>query len=706
VEWLDDSEMQAQHDEDYRCSREVVNESSLHDWMHSREQQPGDSSASLQILKDPVIVNKSLGRKTVEYTIQTSVTTVKRRYRDFEALRYGLIQRFPGSVVPPLPERKQIGKLDPKFIEGRRLHLECFLRALIKNVFFGNDDMFVEFIASSSQFDRKSAMMSRKTLIKTNKLTNASKRWSQALLETESPKDPIVLLDMTIKELEVMKKSLMQTRDTLKHFGLMMTKTSEASSAVAEALLNTQTAENNYLVLNSSTAAPIQYSSLMGEIFRLNTVAMDTSSRIQQTEVNNMYETLMAPLRYEIMYVDTMLNSVRKTKSSMVKHISTIKTYREAKNQPDAAKFVGVQLGFVNDPGDGLHNDGGDGGDDDGGGGQRTRLLPPLASVEMDKTRRKLTKLRMAAVNTQRNARRDIVGTLVLALNRFRTERVERIRLASMLFAQIRTDQLGQLCATWQRLKMDLGEAAKAVIVDSTTMSIVTGTAATTTTATTTMIVPPHTTTNRITGNNPFLVGDGSLMNEPSIPTTLGGSKNIDSLPGPTTRRSSQLRAIYQFTGEHEDELTVQPGEILAGAVADEDPEWYVATSQATGKTGLVPANFVEVVGPVNNTGTANNDDGDIVEEDDANEVPPEEPDEQQQQQHQQNGGNHEHDDDDEDPEDVSDYQPRNNDRPPVTNYIQMTQQSLKHPAAAASSTTTTTSTTTMGGKKRTQVDL
>lgn len=59
--------------------------------------------------------------------------SVVRRFRDFEWLFCALVDKWPGLVVPPLPEKALAGKVSgadftPEFIEARRRHLETFLR--------------------------------------------------------------------------------------------------------------------------------------------------------------------------------------------------------------------------------------------------------------------------------------------------------------------------------------------------------------------------------------------------------------------------------------------------------------------------------------------------------------------------------------------------------------------------------------------------
>ncbi|KAJ1617610.1 hypothetical protein T492DRAFT_1098418, partial [Pavlovales sp. CCMP2436] len=56
-----------------------------------------------------------------------------RRFRDFDWLFAQLVDKWPGLIIPPLPEKAMAGKVSgadftPEFIEMRRRHLETFLR--------------------------------------------------------------------------------------------------------------------------------------------------------------------------------------------------------------------------------------------------------------------------------------------------------------------------------------------------------------------------------------------------------------------------------------------------------------------------------------------------------------------------------------------------------------------------------------------------
>ena len=618
VEWLDESEIQAQEDEDERFVRQLAKDSPLDEWLAQRALD----TAQVFDVVEPATVSKTLGRKTVEYTVRSgSVTSVKRRYRDFVRLRAGLVNRFPGAVVPPLPESKMMGKFDPTFVERRRLHLENFVRAVARHPYLAADDLFVEFVASTAPFDRRSAVTARRKLVKHERLAEAPKRWAQALVATDGPKDPVQAVNAALQELEAFKAKLIAVRDMVLRLGNRVDAHAEALRDVAQALTTAQSAEYHFVALTSSTTQPLELPSLMADMLGRTQNAHSQMADVLGAETARVYESLVSPLKYEIMFVDTLLAAVRRTRASLTRHRSAFKAYKDAREAPSAATVLGLQVATtaaVPGPGPGLDDPmphegaGGEGGGDAEGG--RTRMIAAQANADADKARRKLAKLRLAVVTAQRNARRDLVGTLVLELARYRAERVHRVRFALAAVAHVYLDHSSRAADVWRTLGDALAGVGTPTFADAPVARAPPrhhAVASSSANATAAAAPPPL---------NPFAAGAGATGGDAptSPPTTMeagqepsesggGGGGGASShlaadgqdASGLQTRRLSQLRTLYPFRAEHADEMDVQPGEILEGVLASDDPNWFVATSKTTGRKGLVPANFVEVVGGV-----------------------------------------------------------------------------------------------------------
>ncbi|TQV96446.1 sorting nexin-like protein [Cordyceps javanica] len=107
---------------------------------HEADDDQGRNDAcwarSVQII-DHTIVNgaaTSIGAFVVwnvrVETLQGSYMDIRKRYSEFDTLRYRLMKSFPNfaAAVPSLPPKSVISKFRPKFLEKRRAGLQYFLK--------------------------------------------------------------------------------------------------------------------------------------------------------------------------------------------------------------------------------------------------------------------------------------------------------------------------------------------------------------------------------------------------------------------------------------------------------------------------------------------------------------------------------------------------------------------------------------------------
>eukprot|EP00300_Choanocystis_sp_HF-7_P013535 c18334_g1_i1.p1 GENE.c18334_g1_i1~~c18334_g1_i1.p1 ORF type:complete len:949 (+),score=215.50 c18334_g1_i1:107-2848(+) len=92
------------------------------------------------------------------YRICTQFGSVLRRFSDFESLRSSLSQI---GVVPPLPEKRILGRLSYDFIEQRRAGLEAWLNAIITNDDFVSSEPVYLFLRDISGTIGKGTIRSR-----------------------------------------------------------------------------------------------------------------------------------------------------------------------------------------------------------------------------------------------------------------------------------------------------------------------------------------------------------------------------------------------------------------------------------------------------------------------------------------------------------------------------------------------------------------
>ncbi|CAH4035653.1 unnamed protein product [Pieris brassicae] len=84
--------------------------------------------------------------------LQTKISTIWRRYTEFEQIHDYLQVTYPHVVIPPLPEKRIIyawrksDTTDPEFIERRRAGLENFLLRVASHPQLCFDDQFINFL--------------------------------------------------------------------------------------------------------------------------------------------------------------------------------------------------------------------------------------------------------------------------------------------------------------------------------------------------------------------------------------------------------------------------------------------------------------------------------------------------------------------------------------------------------------------------------
>ncbi|OQS01473.1 hypothetical protein ACHHYP_00764 [Achlya hypogyna] len=87
------------------------------------------------LVSSPTVVGTSYNRFT-QYIVSSTTDSplfpvascqVRRRFSDFEWLHQRLTERFRGTIIPPIPEKRWTGNMDATFVEERRQALEHFI---------------------------------------------------------------------------------------------------------------------------------------------------------------------------------------------------------------------------------------------------------------------------------------------------------------------------------------------------------------------------------------------------------------------------------------------------------------------------------------------------------------------------------------------------------------------------------------------------
>jgi hypothetical protein len=71
---------------------------------------------------------------------------ILRRFREFDTLRKTLYSRFLGLYVPPIPEKKAMGKTEGLFVEERQFFLDRFLKEICNLPYLYESEEFQVFL--------------------------------------------------------------------------------------------------------------------------------------------------------------------------------------------------------------------------------------------------------------------------------------------------------------------------------------------------------------------------------------------------------------------------------------------------------------------------------------------------------------------------------------------------------------------------------
>ena len=89
-------------------------------------------------------VNTSTNRPAFSY----GQFSVLRRYSDFEWLLDQLGTAFPGTILPPIPEKQAVGRFSPDFVEQRRRGLERFLIKISQHPTLVDSQYLISFLTA------------------------------------------------------------------------------------------------------------------------------------------------------------------------------------------------------------------------------------------------------------------------------------------------------------------------------------------------------------------------------------------------------------------------------------------------------------------------------------------------------------------------------------------------------------------------------
>jgi len=129
---------------------------------------------------------------------------VFRRYNHFCWLRKLLLDDFKGIMVPPLPEKKNLGRFEASFVERRRRRLEQFLTRLYKHPFLKSANAFRVFLNVQESDMFKQVLKGDPTTYseRASKLYNSYRTGKQRIVQSVSSDYEVTEVDEECKKIK------------------------------------------------------------------------------------------------------------------------------------------------------------------------------------------------------------------------------------------------------------------------------------------------------------------------------------------------------------------------------------------------------------------------------------------------------------------------------------------------------------------------
>eukprot|EP00753_Platysulcus_tardus_P002756 PLAT11868.1.p1 GENE.PLAT11868.1~~PLAT11868.1.p1 ORF type:complete len:451 (+),score=225.38 PLAT11868.1:33-1385(+) len=168
----------------------------LHDDPAEEGKSADDGHWFMEItVSDPVKQGEGL-QAYISYKVNTNTNqkdfkfeqiSVIRRYSEFVWLHGQLTSRYPGYIVPPLPEKLIVGRFSPEFVDTRRRLLEKFLNRVAAHTVLRQCDMFREFLESS---EAGFASVKEAAAARDRSMSSGIMRWFKDTIDTISGSAP------------------------------------------------------------------------------------------------------------------------------------------------------------------------------------------------------------------------------------------------------------------------------------------------------------------------------------------------------------------------------------------------------------------------------------------------------------------------------------------------------------------------------------
>ncbi|KAI9199367.1 Vps5 C terminal like-domain-containing protein [Polychytrium aggregatum] len=176
--------------------------------------------------------------KTNDPAFRNAEFSVSRRYRDFLWLYNQLVNRYPGAIVPPVPEKHALGRFQDELVEMRRSSFERSLRKMVNHSILQNDQdlrIFLEsetFVHDVTQKKREESKGFMGFL--GDAMTNASQTFVKYVEVDQWFEDKKRQLDILETQLRSMSRALEALVKQRKEIGAAMSEYGESFASVSK----------------------------------------------------------------------------------------------------------------------------------------------------------------------------------------------------------------------------------------------------------------------------------------------------------------------------------------------------------------------------------------------------------------------------------------------------------------------------------------
>ena len=240
---------------------------------------------------------------------------ISRRYRDFDALRKKMVERWPGVFIPKLPNKKNLSNKGKKLSLIRVEMINRFLKKISKIQYLLNSEEMKLFLQNLSNFGKSFDSL------KSQNYEDLSKKYYTTFLEYDENFDTITGKE----EQDKFQKKLMDTQPKIKNFLSLVTAAMERYSDEQESYFAVTKMISSYEKLYLTNFVNNEENKLVFNNSQNEEISKNISD--SEKEVINPYDRLYSAITEDFLNSEAMiealegLNNLQETYSKMNKSL-------------------------------------------------------------------------------------------------------------------------------------------------------------------------------------------------------------------------------------------------------------------------------------------------------------------------------------------------------------------------------------------------